>query len=488
MMRNVYLLLLTVVLFGGCDAIYKYVFLPPQRLEYTLLPDKEMVSSLKDSNYYVSPDGQTLVFNAKSWKMEIKFMSDYQLNTFEFPDESKQAEFSGNPFTYGNWIDPAIGYTPRRFTVLKVSIFNYTNSKINFDPEQARLATDRGDNFAAYAREKKNARNLSIEEYFTKRKGKSGVEDDIFETRMGIARRTMLYFGKPIYKGDNREGLVVFDPMEESVRQLKISVKNFITAYDENNEPSEFKDLTFYLSQQPLSEEAVSDRAARALAGEDTTIIRCSIAQLKYNTRTDRLTYEQPYNPLPRSVPNLISYVQANSKIHAKYLIGTLEEEEILKAPIVFLMGSGLTPEFSPDFMNALAKYLDGGGFIFMDNSFFKTIYPFNQFMEELLVSVQRKLTQKSEIKNISLDHPVFRGLKKFDKLPPGYDDQLMNFDKAAALKGLFIGNRLAALISPKGYSVLWAGEAQNTESGPQFDFGLNVIHYSVTSKNGKNR
>ena len=160
--------------------------------------------------------------------------------------------YSGNPFTYGNWIDPSLGYTPRRFSVFKVTIYNYTGSKLNFDPEISLLQTDRGDNLNAYAREQKNAKYLSMEDYFKKQKGSSGVEDEIYETRMGIARRTMLYYGKPIYKGDSREGLVVYDPIVEKVEKLKISIPRFITGYDENNEPSDYIDLSFFFQASTI--------------------------------------------------------------------------------------------------------------------------------------------------------------------------------------------------------------------------------------------
>jgi len=144
--------------FIGCDSVYKYIFLPPERVEYTLVPDKEAMIALQDSNYYISKNEQAVGYDARSWKIEIRYMPDYQLNTFEFPEESKAGVYSGNPYTYGNWIDPSLGYTPRRFSVFKITIYNYTSSKLNFDPELTLLQTDRGDNFNAYAREQKKCK------------------------------------------------------------------------------------------------------------------------------------------------------------------------------------------------------------------------------------------------------------------------------------------------------------------------------------------
>src|SRR3989337_801243 len=129
------LIFLSTFLLAGCDSVYKYIFLPPERTEYTLLPDKKSMDELQDSNYFIAKNGQVVGYDAKNWKIELRYMTDYQLNTFEFPEESKSGAFSGNPFTYGNWIDPSLGYSPKRFTVFKVTIYNYTSSKLNFDPE-----------------------------------------------------------------------------------------------------------------------------------------------------------------------------------------------------------------------------------------------------------------------------------------------------------------------------------------------------------------
>jgi hypothetical protein len=442
-----------------------------------------MVMQMKDSAYSVTTDGQALVYNARNWKIEMRYMPDYQLNTFEFPEDSKQGELSGNPFTYANWVDPQLGFTPRRFTVFKITLYNYINSKINFDPELSSLQSDRGDNFLAYAREKKNARNFSIEEYFTKRKGKSGVEDDVFETRMGICRRTMFYYGKPIYKGDSREGLLVYDPIQESVEKIKIDVKNFILSYNENNEPNEFKDLVFYFAQQPLSEELLQQREQTRLAISDTALIQCTIAQVKYQTKQSRIVYEQPFNPLPHSVPNLVNYIIKNSRFRPKYVVGAIDEDAVRSAPMMVLTGSGIIPEFSPDFTTSVADYLNAGGLLVMDNCYFQNIFPFSQFMEELLTDVTKKVNGKCELRPVPIDHPVFKGLKNFDQLPLGYDDQLVNLQKATVLKGFFINNRLAAIISVKGYPVLWAAESPSPEVQQALDFGINLINYSLTMK-----
>jgi len=117
---------------------------------------------------------------------------------------------------------------------------------------------------------KKNAKYMSIEEYFKRRKGTSGVDEEVFETRMGISRRTMLYYGKPIYKGDSRDGLVVYDPIVEKVEKLKVNISKFIIGYDENNEPSDFIDLNFFFKQVPLDKESLGKSDVIAVSSDTT--------------------------------------------------------------------------------------------------------------------------------------------------------------------------------------------------------------------------
>lgn len=483
-MRYKSLLIIALLFFSGCDSIYRYIFLPPEREEYTIVPSEDFLKSNKDTLYKLAAGSQSLVYDAKSWKFEIKYMSDYQLNNFEFPEESRAREFSGNPYTYGNWVDPETGITPRRFTVFKVTIYNYTNTKINFDPEQVILQTDRGDIFKTYAREKKNARNYSIEEYFQKLKGTSGVEDDVFETRMGIARRTMHYYGKPIYKGDSRDGLIVFDPVVESVKKLRLTVKNFILSYDENNEPNEFTDLTFTFDQRPMTDEEILAQRGVIPGRRDSSKVILNAALIKYNSQPGQLIYENPWNPVPRSLPNIINYVGRNTKYTVRLVMGGFGESDVMDSKIAFIMGNGLIPEISSSFINSMGDYINNGGTVFMDNCFFNTDYPFKQQFEDILKSVQSHIKGKTEIKEIPINHEIFNVPYKFTDLPQGMDDFTPRILlKADHLIGLFVDGNPRVILSTKGYPVLWAEEVSNTDITRQLQFGVNIFTYAFKNK-----
>lgn len=482
MLKKALLIIITSIVLSGCDSIYHYIFLPPGRVELTIMPDPVNLRLMKDSGYSISADGQAMIYDAKNWKIEVRYMSDYQLNTFEFPEESKDREFSGNPFTYANWIDPTLGYTPLRFTVFKVSIYNYTSTKINIDPELAVLETERGDKFKAYAREKKNAKNFSIEEYYQKRKGSAGVQDDVYETRMGIARRTMLSFGKPIYKGDSREGLIVFDPIVESISKMKVTIKNFILSYDENNEPSEFKDLTFYFEQVPVKEEELLKRKNESDASDSSSVL-FTMGQLKYTVEPGRSTFADPWDPVPLAAPHLIDFSAINTNQKWKHLIGTIEEETVKKSKILFLFGNGLIPDFNSTFVSEMTNYLLEGGFLYIDNCYFTTEYPFTQLMEDLVTKLQRQLKGKIEYKQIGFDHPIFNIRYSIPSLPEGMDDRNSSFMKMTKFKGLFIENKLVLVLSSKGYPLMWADEDPKSEESKQLQLGVNLLLYATQNQ-----
>lgn len=489
-MKLRFLLLFSTFFLSGCDSVYRYIFLPPDRIEYTLVPDKEAMGALQDSIYFISKDGLVVGYDARNWKIELRYMPDYQLNTFEFPEESKAGFYSGNPYTYGNWIDPSLGYSPRRFSVFKVTIYNYTASKLNFDPELTTLQTDRGDNFNAYAREQKNAKFVSIEEYFKRRKGTSGIDEEVFETRMGIARRTMLYYGKPIYKGDSRDGLVVYDPIVEKVEKLKISIPRFIIGYDENNEPSDFIDLNFFFKQVPLDKESFRKSDIIAV-GSDTTSTKpgqltgnFNFAQLKYVddaqanifSRTKLPQIKDVWDPNPKGVANLLDYIKSNTSLKASLSQITADELSQGDYNLLLVTGVGTSPVIDQS-ISTLVEFIEKGGFLVFDISTFKD--GIVSSASRHFQSISEKLQGNVQVKNLSIDHPIFNTPKKLTGIPSGYESVNGNIEPAFQMKGIFLEGKLVALETGKSYSMLW----NDNEQIEVLDFGINLAAYSLSNK-----
>jgi len=484
MRKSVWTLLL--LAFAGCDTAYRYFLFAPSQPEFTLVPDPELMSQYKDTLYSISRNGQSVVYDRKTFKVEVKYMPDFQLNNVEFPDESKDREFSANPFTYANWVDPRLGYTPNRFSVFKISIFNYTASKLNFDPENSFLVSDRGDLFPGYGREEKTSRNQSLETYFKRRKGASGVEDEIFERRMGLVRTSVLYLGRPIYSGDSREGLVVYDPLDESVQQVKLVFKDFIVGYDENNEPSDFITMQFFFKRAEVQKELlkplipVSDSTAERV--ETAPLRQVSFHQLRYRSQADEEGGSQDsWNMMRNALPSVARFLQDSLKIKADVKVAPPDSPELTGSDVVFLLAGPSEPIFADHEVNNLASYINQGGFLFIDNSGFSVKYQYSGYMESLLGNIAAKLDKQAKVMTLPADHEIFRSWRKLPSLPEGMDDRERMPDRRSELKGLFWKNRLVALVSTKGYSMIW--DQQDMKNYPQYVIAANVIQYVLSGK-----
>lgn len=473
----------------GCDPAYRYVFYPEQREEITLLPDTDLQFAAGDTSYSISRDSLSMVFDRRSYKIEVKYLSDYQLNVTEFPNESKDAEFSANPFTYANWVDPELGYTPSRFSVFKVSIYNYTSSKINFDPELSELVSDRGDVLPGYGREEKSSKNQSLEGYFKKRKGSSGVDDDVFERRMGIIRTNVLYLGKPIYQGDSREGLVVLDPLDESVQKVKLTMKNFIVGYDENNEPNEFATIHFFFKKVPLAKETIKPRSAEidtsvtvSMQNSPLRDVEFEICQIRYRVESsEEGGNQEDWNQRAKALPNLVQFLEDSLRAKPRLRISSPEASELISAPLAFMLAGSIQPVVGDVEMSVLSNMIKQGGFLVIDNAVFPTGYEYPRFLQQVLEGLASKMGRGAKVQSVPKDHEIYRSWKTLTGLPEGQDNFENMPEKRDYLQGLFVGDRLVALGSTKGYSMVW--ERRDSRNTSQFTLGANLVVYTLRTR-----
>jgi hypothetical protein len=469
------------------------MFFPPERQEHTLAPDPDLMYLANDTSYYMSRDSTSIVYDRKTFKIEIKYLSDYQLNMFEFPDDSKDGDQSSNPFTFANWIDPQLGYSPSRFSTFKISIFNYASSKLNFDPERSFMVSDRGDILSGYGREEKSSRNQSIEGYYRKRKGSSGVDDEVFERRMGIVRQTVLYLGRPIYQGDSREGLVVYDAMDESVEKVKLVIKSFITAYDENNEPSGFVDLQFYFKRIPLVKERLKATASLHIdssktSAADGSSVASTIRNASFELHQIRYRIEQEeeasssrdWNAKPNALSGLAEFMKDSLKVRPILKISPADSPDLLNAKVAFLFVGPFKPLFAEPEVLAMASLIRQGGFLLIDNSAFSSNYRYYDLMSALVQNIGSKLGTQVRVIPVPNDHQIYKIWHRLDGPPPGKDDAENMPDKRNFLLGLFWRDKLVAALSSKGYSMMW--DQRDPALVQQFILGTNIVTYAVTT------
>lgn len=482
--------MLVVVLIAGCDQAYHYIVFPPERAEYVLIPDPFLTQKYLDSaKYIISSDGRTVSYDRKDFKIEIKYMSDYQLNRYEFPEQSVNGAYSTNPFTYGNWVDPELGFTPNRFTVFKVTIYNYTASKINFDPENAFLDTERGDKFTCYGREAKNSKYQSLEAYFKKRKGTSGIDDDVFESRMGIVRRTVHYLGKPVFRNDVRDGLIVFDPLSDDTGKVKLTLKDFILGYDENNQASEFATLNFYFKRVPfqskssINSDTLQKNVIKVLPPDSRPAGDLSVALRTTNVSA----VEQLMHPLEK-------YFSETTNFKTQFSKTNFTSKELKSSNILMILAGDEEMIFLQEYETATAEFIRNGGFIvadmFVTNEKNKNWGNINNFFGNVGTMLNGKLT----VSRIPSDHIIYSIWKKFDALPP-VDIELYNMQQRNEvdtkdrmydfLTGLYYENKLIGILSNRGYAISW-GEFYPQEFrvgkdySRQMDLLCNILYYGT--------
>lgn len=201
------------------------------------------VSGEGEGGRVIIEEDSSITYNREGLRINIRYMSDKELNA-RYPENSNQGEFSTNPFTYGNWVDPELGYTPNRFTVFLVSVHNPVLPKVELDPAKAVLWTDRGERLKYYGISREESEN-NFEEYYIYLRGPGGNERYRFEERMGIVKEELYRKDRKIFKGQDYHGYIVFAPLHDEVKEVELRIEDFVIRFDEFDLPIETIDLKF---------------------------------------------------------------------------------------------------------------------------------------------------------------------------------------------------------------------------------------------------
>ena len=247
-------LLLSVVLVGGC-------LLYPPRVDRTahLIPKEG-----QGGGYTVEEDG-TLSHTLEGLRIDVQYMTDKELNAL-FPEESSQGKYSINPYTYGDYVFPDLGYVPNRFTVFQIAVNNYTYAKVELNPLGAVLVTDRGETLHAYGISSGSAER-NFESYYRALRGPSGNEYYRFDMRMGIVRSNNYGIDEKVFKGENYSGFIVFDPLDDEVETVELMLRRFVLKFDAFDRPIEEMDIPFAFDRK-IAERVIASEEIQAQAAE----------------------------------------------------------------------------------------------------------------------------------------------------------------------------------------------------------------------------
>lgn len=167
--------------------------------------------------------------------------------------------------------------------------------------------------------------------------------------------------------------------------------------------------------------------------------------------------------------------------IDEKEKIVQLTNNEIFKSPFCYLSGHKLV-EFSSQERNNFKKYVENGGFVFVDdcNHDIDGLFA-KSFEQEMARTFGPKALQK-----IPNDHPIYHSFFHFEGPPTtgfelnGWGDDLVH----DYLKAIQINGRIGVLYSNKDYGCEWDYDFRNKRwlAEDNTKFGVNIISYALTT------
>jgi hypothetical protein len=246
------LFLLILSILAGCSLLF-----PPQFERLSLLIPEEG----QGVDQFSIEDG-VLSYENEGVRIDVEYMSDRELNEL-FPKESTQGRFSTNPYTYGDYVDPAVGHVRNRLTVFRVTVHNLSLAKVELKPLRCLLTTDReGERLAAYGIQAGSA-DRSLESYYKALQGESGNEYYRFNMRMGIVRANSYFSDEKIFRGESYGGFIAFDPLDDEVEEVILHIRDFALKFNAFDKPLQNLDASFRFRRE-LSLKAYEDREVRA--------------------------------------------------------------------------------------------------------------------------------------------------------------------------------------------------------------------------------
>jgi len=193
------------------------------------------------------------------------------------------------------------------------------------------------------------------------------------------------------------------------------------------------------------------------------------IARLKYSGGGDW------YND-PSAEINLLKFINQETtiKVSPEYVFVDISSNDIFNYPLLFITGHG-NIVFSEGEINRIRKYLERGGFIYIDDDY---------GMNNAIRREFKKVFSNQEFSELPFSHSVYHILYDFNYGPPKTHE---HNNKPPQGFGLFDGKRLAVFYTfESNPSDGWADK--NVHNNPDnkrleaLQFGANIIVYALTN------
>ena len=177
----------------------------------------------------------------------------------------------------------------------------------------------------------------------------------------------------------------------------------------------------------------------------------------------------------PTEEPNLLNFIKdhTNLKVKAEYKFVDIASDDIFNYPFLFLTGHG-NIVFSEDEIIRLRKYLENGGFLYIDDDYgldkfirreMKRVYPDKEFLE------------------LPFNHKLYHIVYDFPAGPPKTHE---HDGKPPQGFGIFINNRLAVYYTYESNPSDGWDDPEVHGDPPEkreeaLKFGTNLVIYALT-------
>lgn len=182
-----------------------------------------------------------------------------------------------------------------------------------------------------------------------------------------------------------------------------------------------------------------------------------------------------------RSISQLVRAINQYTRIEARVIDQMfIDSQDLFKAPFVYITTRSAF-ELTEHEIENLGEYLRNGGFVVADNDRPELEYgPAEASLRDMF---KQALGRDARFVPIPNDHPFYHVFFDFEDGPPPGGEELSggNFRSSVYyLEGIFLGDRLVAVYSDKGYGAFWERESENE---PHLKLGVNMVVFALTQK-----
>lgn len=310
----------------GCSLMSPLVFPPKYERSSLLLPRKD-----QGADYTIAEDG-VVSYTMEGLRIDVEYMTDQELNEM-FPEESSQGAYSHNPYTYGDYVDPVLGYVPNRFTVFRVTVHNYSFARVELQPLGSLLTTNReGEVLQPYSILSGLAPQ-NFESYYRTLRGPSGNEYYRFDMRMGIVRTNNYELDQKIFKGESYGGFIVFNPLDDEVEEVHLVLKDFVLKFNAFGKPLETVDIAFAFDRQ-VTQKLLEEQTELVLSREMTRAVLSAPSEVIGNVTGDATRNASAVDAMAKTQLNDI-----NRCFEKEFSAGTASEGEVVVQFVILPLG-----------------------------------------------------------------------------------------------------------------------------------------------------